>query len=334
MDQVSSALRVFEVEVISHMRVIGSQVDDNEATSIHRQLVFDGPYHLAIVFLTEASPDGGWWISLEDSKGGAGLAPEKVFLRYHIKALTKLANNARSARLFMLSCGTNLFAASCLESIYETVGSRPWHSIILPSTPALIAQEVADILPDMFVHLYYFGASFKSSLLRVWAKLVTTRIHTGFVLMDRPRFEDRLSVSKLEYAAHLIRPFGVPLPIPESLCGCWGKNADWKLCYSSTNYGECFYYFCSSCCAHELHVAIFMDQRKTRKVHGTVIMEEEWDLSKKDFRFDPACMVRMVQSPERRGGKEIQRPRHEAPWTQAGQEAREATTSNVAGSIV
>ncbi|GAB1526315.1 hypothetical protein RhiTH_009482 [Rhizoctonia solani] len=123
MDQVSSALRVFEVEVISHMRVIGSQVDDNEATSIHRQLVFDGPYHLVVVFLTEASPDGGWWISSEDSKGGAGLAPEKVFLWYHIKALTKLANNARSARLFMLSCGTNLFAASCLESIYKTVGS-------------------------------------------------------------------------------------------------------------------------------------------------------------------------------------------------------------------
>ncbi|GAB1528110.1 hypothetical protein RhiTH_011301 [Rhizoctonia solani] len=232
MDQVSSALRVFEVEVISHMRVIGSQVDDNKATSIHRQyithllcgppaqfrlltilrLVFDGPYHLAVVFLTEASPDGGWWISSEDSEGGAGLAPEKVFLRYHIKALTKLANNARSARLFMLSCGTNLFAASCLESIYKTVGS--------------------------------------------------------------------------------------------------------------------------SCCAHELHVAIFTDQRKTRKVHGTVIMEEEWDLSKKDFRFDPARMVRMVQLPERRGGKEIQRPRHEAPWTQAGQEAREATTSDVAGSIV
>ena len=157
-------------------------------------------------------------------------------------------------------------------------------------------NEVVEILPELFVHTYYFGASFKSSLLRVWAKSATARTHTGFIIMDRQRLEDKLSVSKVQHGAHSIRPYGVQLPIPESLCGCWGKEADWRLRHASSKFGEKFYFFRSSCCARELHMAIFENCRTIRNVHGTTIVEEDWDGLKKNFTFDPAQMVRMVQS--------------------------------------
>lgn len=173
---------------------------------------------------------------------------------------------------------------------------RPWHSIVLPTTPALMMNEVVEILPELFVHAYYFGANFRSSLLRVWAKSTTARTHTGFIIMDRQRVEDKLSVSKVQHGPHSVRPYGVQLPIPESLCGCWDKQADWRFRHGSRNFGEKFYFFRSSCCAHELHMAIYEDCRKIRTVHGATIVEEDWDESKKNFTFNPARMVHMVQS--------------------------------------
>ncbi|CAE6436412.1 unnamed protein product [Rhizoctonia solani] len=285
--------------------------------------------------MTEADPRGGWWISSEKSRSGTGQTEEKKFIRYHVKELTLLATDAVTSRMFMLSCATNMFNLSTLGVIYDTLSSRPWHSIVLPTTPALIVNEIVDILPELFVHLYYFGAGFKSSLLRVWAKSTSARVHTGFIIMDRQHFNDSLAVSKFEYAAHSIRPYGFQLPLPESLCGCWGQNADWKLRHMSSNFGESFYFLRSSCCARELHVAIFKDRRTTIKKHGTTIMQEDWDESKKNFTFDPSRMVHMVQSPARRGAQlETQRPQHEGPWTLAGREAREQIASSVAATMV
>ncbi|KAG8688544.1 hypothetical protein FRC11_005238 [Ceratobasidium sp. 423] len=334
LEQVSSALCVFEVEFVSYLRVIGDPVDVEEVTSIHSQLVLEGPYHLALVFMTEGDPRGGWWITSQKSKGGAGQTNEKKFLRYHTKELTKLATDAATSRIFILSCSTNMFKPSTLGAVHGTMNRRPWHSVVIPTTASLLVNEMIDILPELFIHLYYFGANFKSSLLRIWAKSISARVHTGFIIMDRQGFSDELSVSKIEYAAQSIRPYGVHLPVPESLCGCWGKVADWKLRHVSSDFGESFHFLRSSCCAHELHVAIFTDRRTVRKLHGITIMQEDWDESTQNFTFDPSIMVRMVQSPARRGTDvEAQRPRHEAPWTLAGRQAQEQVASSMEGSM-
>ena len=139
--QVSSALSVFEVEVVTHLRVIGKPVEEHEADYFHDQYVFilsppplflwchsqgarsksDGPYHLAVVFMTEADPRGGWWISSEKSRGGSGRAKEDKFIRYHTKELTELAKGAMTSRMFMLSCATNLFNPASLGVIHDTL---------------------------------------------------------------------------------------------------------------------------------------------------------------------------------------------------------------------
>ncbi|KDN43798.1 hypothetical protein RSAG8_05791, partial [Rhizoctonia solani AG-8 WAC10335] len=80
-------------------------------------------------------------------------------------------------------------------------------------------------------------------------------------------------------------------------------------------------------------MAIFVDRRTTRKIHGTTIVQEDWDESARNFTFDPSRMVRMVQSPARRGPQlEAQRPRHDAPWTLAGRQTRDQMASGVTDS--
>jgi hypothetical protein len=143
------------------------------------------------------------------------------------------------------------------------------------------------------VHLYYFGSSLRSSLLRTWAKSPEAREHTGFIIMDRERWSNTsFKVSKLEYAPQTSRPYGVELPMIPSLCGCWTKAPHrWKERHRSRAFGEEFYFYTSSCCLIELHIAIYNDRRVMLNVHGTRVMEEPWDSCAERFTFDPARMI-------------------------------------------
>ncbi|KAG9125641.1 hypothetical protein FRC07_006795 [Ceratobasidium sp. 392] len=267
--------------------------------------------------------------SLPHGKQSLGrMISEHDFLDMHTLNLTFLARDALSARLFPITCGMNLFNEETLGSIYQTVNIRPWHSIALPSAPAVLPWQYIGILPELFVHLYYFGAPFAGSLLRTWAKSPEARQHTGFILMDRPSWgKGPLEVSKLEHAPHASRPLGFELPMIPSLCGCWDQSPRWAVIHTSEKFDELFCFFTSTCCSLELHIAIFKGNRNTFNAHGTIIMQEVWDLATERFTFDPLTMVEMKVSMSRKPtGTQEERPTHDKPWTIAGQNANKPRT--------
>lgn len=165
---------------------------------------------------------------------------------------------------------------------------------MIPTAPATLMTELLPIFPELFIHLYYFSAPLRSSLLRTWAKSPEARAHTGFIVIDRSHWSEGLpSVTKFEHAPHTSRPLGFDLPLIPSICGCWNKHALWKSRHASTAFGEQFCFYRSSCCSLELHLAIFTDKRTLLHAHGTTIMQEPWDPSTRNFSFDELRMVHM-----------------------------------------
>ncbi|KAG9103188.1 hypothetical protein FRC06_011845 [Ceratobasidium sp. 370] len=318
--QVSAILAVFELHFVTFMQEHEAGLSDQQAQALKDELLPREPYHLAVVFLTEGNPDGGWWTKTDLDVGGRAQADEKQFLRYHLKPLTSLARYAASARVFVSACAVNLFADKTLGTIFDTMEKRPWHSFVMPTMPALSQPLFLSILPELFAQLYYFGSPFRSTLLRTWVKSGDARAHTGLIVMQRARLGDTLSVSRFEHAPSTSRPVGFDLPMIPSLCGCWNKDNLWDCRHVSFKFGEQFYFLRTSCCSFELHVAIYKGPRKLLDAYGTTIMEEPWHEETKNFAWDPSRMVRMKISPSRILDKHAQRPTHDEPWTAAGRD--------------
>lgn len=78
-------------------------------------------YHIAIIFMTESNPRGGWWFSTDKDRGGLGRTDERKFLCFHIKVLTGLAKDAVTMQMFMLTCAVNLLNPKYLGMIFYTV---------------------------------------------------------------------------------------------------------------------------------------------------------------------------------------------------------------------
>ncbi|KAG8716465.1 hypothetical protein FRC08_009472 [Ceratobasidium sp. 394] len=332
--QVCAALGAFELHLVVEVLELASQLDELDSERILQELLPKAPFHVVVVFLTESDPRGGWWVSPQRDGKAAQRASEKGFLEFHLDSLTKLARSARSARLFIISCGMNMFNEKTVGSIFHAINTRPWHSIVFPSVPAIMPWQYASIFPELFTHLYYFGAPLKSSLLRTWAKSREARRHTGFILMDRVDCgTGLLEVSRFEHAPHTSRPYGFDLPMLPSLCGCWHKSSPdssphWSPYHVSQKFREVFSFFVSTCCSFELHIAIYTGCRTVRDAHGTKIVEELWDTAAERFHFDSLTMVAIKMSPARKTiAERAERPRHTEPWTIAGQ--REAHGSNM-----
>ena len=98
--------------------------------------------------------------------------------------------------------------------------------------------------------------------------------------------DSQLTVRRFEYGAKSVQPQGVHLPMPASICGCWGKTPRWRPHYDSRSHKEHFYFFVSTCCRLELHLAVFVGDRKTIEMHGTTIVEELWTPEKDKFGLD------------------------------------------------
>ncbi|KAG8714820.1 hypothetical protein FRC08_011409 [Ceratobasidium sp. 394] len=119
--QITAMLGVFELHLVAFLQAHEEGLTDHQATALKDELLPREPYHLAVVFLTESDPEGGWWTRTDLDKEGKAQVNEKQFLRYHLKPLTSLAMNATSARIIMSSCALNLFVDSTLGVIFDTL---------------------------------------------------------------------------------------------------------------------------------------------------------------------------------------------------------------------
>lgn len=268
------------------------------------------------MFLTEGNYGGGWWWSTIADKDGEQQTEEEQLLDQMLAPLDVLIKPATTSRIFGVACGMNLRAPDTVQRVHQyldrlvfnpiiivifsKICRNLWNSILLPTASSLLPGDYACVLPELFVELYYFASPFRSSVLRVWAKSAVTRIHTGLLIMERSdRLTEGLHVSRFEHAPTNTRPIGVDLPDVTSLCACskLGNNdAKWKCHHSSDAYGEGFYFFRSSCCRLELHVAIYKDRRCIRRAHDIIFVEEEWDWDLQRFTFDSSDMVCMKAS--------------------------------------
>lgn len=171
-----------------------------------------------------------------------------------------------------------------------------WDSLVLPTADSVIPSLYSTMLPDLFVHLYYNGTAFKSTLTRIWAKCRPVRLHTGLLVMERRSRGAKLEVERFLFAPKDSRPLGVELPTPRSLCGCWDRPGQWVGVYSHAKFSEHFSFLRSTCCRIELLVAIFLGPRHAIHIHGTTIAVETWDMETGAFPFNRFRMVAMRAS--------------------------------------
>ncbi|KAG8739115.1 hypothetical protein FRC10_006113 [Ceratobasidium sp. 414] len=291
--QIQAALGVFEMNVATELRLLHHGLGESEAEEIHNQLVPDAPYHLAVVFLTESHPGGGWWYTSQSGRHAASQVSEDQFLRNCLHEIRKLARSAQTARIFGVACGVNLPGKGVLGSIHDHLAPRRYLSIVLPTSYSLLLCEYLYIFPELFLNLYYFGAKLRASLLRVWGKSRETRLHTGILVMERPTSNSAFCVSKLMHSARSQRPLGVDLPVASSLCGCPEGNATWTFKTEKQNGRETVFVYRSSCCQVELQVAVFASKRRSFIEHGTTFTEEAWNPTAHSFDFQERTMVQM-----------------------------------------
>ncbi|CAE7230822.1 unnamed protein product [Rhizoctonia solani] len=117
--QLCAALAIFEIHVAPVLIKLHRQVDVSKTNVIHQHLLPKAPYHLAILFITESDPRGGWWVSSDDDRGGAYRVDEKTFIHFHTQNLLRLATDALTARIFPISCGMNLFNEDVVGVIFH-----------------------------------------------------------------------------------------------------------------------------------------------------------------------------------------------------------------------
>ncbi|CAE6494132.1 unnamed protein product [Rhizoctonia solani] len=319
--QLQSSLAALEVNVALTMNILTSTMHEAEASEIHEQLSRDDPYHLAVIFITESQPGGGWWYTSEKDRRGKVQISEQTLLESCLGDLRPLAESAITARVFGVACGMNLPGEGVIKEIHDYLYPRPYLSILLPSVYSLTVPDYTNILPELFVHLYYFGAPFRASILRVWAVDREARAHTGIVLMDRTDCKHAFRVSKFIHSPTNRRPFGVDLPEPTTVCGCQDYDARWKVVKRMDGFqDEKVVILKLTCCQTQLQVAIKPGQRQELTMHGTTVTEEVWNIESMSFEFNEFDMVAMrTSSPQVSVNPN---PALHAPWTHAGRKAQ------------
>ncbi|KAG8774396.1 hypothetical protein FRC12_001992 [Ceratobasidium sp. 428] len=223
-EQLCAYLQVFEIHVVTEVLEIHNEVGEEYALRIRDELLSKSPYHLAVLFFTESDPRGGWWIESAEGEGTGGRATEQKFIKYHTNNLMPLASEAATARIFAVTCGMNMFNDDSIRRIYEALNERPWHSAVFPYAPSILPTRYIEFFPEMFVHLFYFGAPLRSALLRTWAKSFDARQQTGLLGMDRVHWRaGPLDVRKIEHAPFNSRPYHMSYRSPR-LCAAVGTR--------------------------------------------------------------------------------------------------------------
>ncbi|KAG8691128.1 hypothetical protein FRC11_006613 [Ceratobasidium sp. 423] len=116
LQQVASALGGLEVEVDQYF-VMLPQGFRKEA--VGQMMSHKEDYHLAFMIMTESDPRGGWWFSDDKDAQGRLRADEAQVLGPYLKTLQPLAERAKSARIFIFACGTNINGSAVVESLWK-----------------------------------------------------------------------------------------------------------------------------------------------------------------------------------------------------------------------
>ncbi|KAG9096709.1 hypothetical protein FS749_007904 [Ceratobasidium sp. UAMH 11750] len=259
----------------------------------------DSAFHFVFLFMTESDPRGGWW--WEDGSR----IEESMWLQGVTGVYSKVAAKATTSRMFGLCCGLNLTAPQAMKHILDGLQGTPWLSIVLPSAPAIHAEDYCSIFPEIFVKLYYNGLPLKTSLLDVWSKSKQVRERTNLVVIENPGNDQTRTILKYTYAPVYSRPWGLYLPVARSFCMCSPRDADvdWKRITHRTPkahkqsktppFGEHFAIVQSSCKHARLFFAVFHSGFDTLDIGGTTIVRQQFDLSLGSFPLDMSSRVCM-----------------------------------------
>ncbi|KAG9099552.1 hypothetical protein FRC06_005155 [Ceratobasidium sp. 370] len=318
-DQILSALCSFEINVASVCTLLHEGLAKENEEELQDQLAEDAEFHLAVVFVTESQPGGGWW-----SKTGAQSAEEE-FLRFLANQVRRLARRALSVRYFGAVCGSNLPGKGVIGNIQKALTPTMVLSLVLPTSPSILLCDYAHILPEIFLNLYYFGADLRPSLYKVWGKSAEVMTHTGLLTIDRKAKDLPFSITKLLHSPLDVRPLGVQLPSASSVCGCFSDDDDdgtWVLKKQAVIGPESIFVYQSACCGVGLQLAVFPSRRRMIKRNDIMFTEEDWDPETQSFQFVESRMVRMITvtgllKPATDKGKDLPLSSH-GPWTIAG----------------
>ncbi|KAG9083459.1 hypothetical protein FRC06_004524 [Ceratobasidium sp. 370] len=316
-DQIQASLGSFEVNLASFCSVLHQGLSEEDETVLREQLAPNAEFHLALVFVTESNPGGGWW---SRSGSSSSQAAEGQFLKFLNNQVRRLARQALSVRYFGVACGWNLPGQGVVDDIQRTLTSSRVLSLVLPTCGAILPCDYAHMLPELFLNIYYFGTDLRPSLYKVWGKSEEVRTHTGLLAIDRKTRETSFSITKLLHSERASRPLGVQLPDSSSICGCWSGQEGWIYRKEFPNGRESIFTYQSECCGVEIHVAVFPSRRRTIKKNDTTFTEEDWNPDTLAFDFKESTMVRMKRFPPPGKGKDVP-PMLGTPWTIAGKAA-------------
>ncbi|KAG8795542.1 hypothetical protein FRC12_012981 [Ceratobasidium sp. 428] len=315
-DQLLSALQVFYVNVAWQTRLLHHAIKPEEAEEFFKELPRDAPYHLAVVFLTEGDPRGGWWHTSLHRNQPDGRFREQDFLKSCLQNLGDFAGKAATARVFGIACGLNLAIPGAISGAKDYLSTTPFMSLLLPTTCSLLIHEWARLLPELFVNIYYFGVGLENSVLRIWGKSTGLRRHTGILLMEQPTRGSTFNVKKYMHSPPASRPFGVELPVATTLCGCQSE-ARWRYKTEKQNGLEVVFLYRSACCGLDLQVAIHPNHRRRVKMYDTTMTEEHWHRATQSFLFTERENVSMRVFPPDPNGPPRE-PSLKEMWTMSG----------------
>ncbi|KAG8734419.1 hypothetical protein FRC11_014265 [Ceratobasidium sp. 423] len=190
-EQLNAALSSFLMTVACQTRLIHRGFTESEADAMFDELPRELGYHLAVIFMTEGDPSGGWWHTVDYGSQKDSQVSEHEFLGTCLGSLRKMAKGAISARVFGISCGFNLKAKGTMAAIVD------------------------------------YLERLKQTLHRTWGKSKEAHTHSGLVIMDRSDLFAEIKVWMILYAPVILRPLGVPLPVAHTLCGCPEERSGW-----------------------------------------------------------------------------------------------------------
>jgi hypothetical protein len=155
------------------------------------------------------------------------------------------------------------------------------------------------MLPDLLACTNFVQFRLEESLLRCWLKLPRARDHTDLYVFQRESKTAPAGCSLWTHAPDRSRPWGIELPVVSCVCLCSvikGSPSFWIMKYHRTTLvqGETYYFFATSCCAFELHIAIYVATLRVRACHGTQVVFAKMDSDgNKVFDYDTMVMMRL-----------------------------------------
>ncbi|KAG9101960.1 hypothetical protein FS749_001009 [Ceratobasidium sp. UAMH 11750] len=257
-------------------------------------------YHLAFLFLTESSPNGGWWFedasmahpSVRDQPAEPHQDSEGRWLSLILKPYTDIAKRAVSARVFGLCCGINLTAPGVVQDIAGCLDDSKWDSIILPTASSVTPEEYACFFPELFMQLYYNTSPLKTALLNTWSKSNRARTHSDLLVIEHPSDPTKRTVHKYSYAPSASRPWGIDTPLACSFCNCQEDDSQLTWVRSRERrsrakvFGEYFTTLHSSCKHTVLYLAVFAKDFKLIRISGTKVAVQVYSEELRCFPLD------------------------------------------------